>query len=214
MTSLRDIRLWLIVALALLCLIAIRNCTIDYQNTSEESTAAVSDDATDSETTVAQSENDTEDTAQDSAKLAENAESDAGESTETNQLLSEASQSSTASSESAETTNGESDTDAATAADATGNEDEVDTDGSVQANADTESDTSSSTAAKGGNTGESQVQIIKSELVEFKLGELSDTGEFGVDLTNDISTLREGLSDYGGRIGSLKQTIEKVRSEM
>ena len=84
----------------------------------------------------------------------------------------------------------------------------------MQANADGESDTSSSTAANGGNTGETQVQIIKSELVEFKLGELSNTGEFGVDLTNDISTLREGLSDYGGRISSLKQTIEKVRSEM
>ena len=210
MTSLRDIRLWLIVALALLCLIAIRNCTIDYQNTGEGSTAAISEDGADGDNTVAQSDSSTED----SANSAENVESAAGESTEANQLLSEASQSSTASSESAETTNGESDTDAATAADATGNEDEVDTDGSVQANADTESDTSSSTAAKGGNTGESQVQIIKSELVEFKLGELSDTGEFGVDLTNDISTLREGLSDYGGRIGSLKQTIEKVRSEM
>ena len=195
MTSLRDIRLWLIVALALLCLIAIRNCTIDYQNTGEGSTAAISEDGADGDNTVAQSDSSTED----SANSAENDESAAGESTEANQLLSEASQSSTASSGTTETTNGE---------------DEADTDGSVQANADGESDTSSSTAANGGNTGETQVQIIKSELVEFKLGELSNTGEFGVDLTNDISTLREGLSDYGGRISSLKQTIEKVRSEM
>ena len=206
MTSLRDIRLWLIVALALLCLIAIRNCTIDYQNTGEGSTAAISEDGADGDNTVAQSDSSTED----SANSAENDESAAGESTEANQLLSEASQSGTASSGTAETANGESDT----AADATGTEDEADTDGSVQANADGESDTSSSTAANGGNTGETQVQIIKSELVEFKLGELSNTGEFGVDLTNDISTLREGLSDYGGRISSLKQTIEKVRSEM
>ena len=211
MTSLRDIRLWLIVALALLCLIAIRNCTIDYQNTGEGSTAAISEDGADGDNTVAQSDSSTED----SANSAENDESAAGESTEANQLLSEASQSSTASSGTTETTNGESDTgESDTAADATGTEDEADTDGSVQANADGESDTSSSTAANGGNTGETQVQIIKSELVEFKLGELSNTGEFGVDLTNDISTLREGLSDYGGRIGSLKQTIEKVRSEM
>ena len=195
MTSLRDIRLWLIVALALLCLIAIRNCTIDYQNTGEGSTAAISEDGADGDNTVAQSDSSTED----SANSAENDESAAGESTEANQLLSEASQSSTASSGTTETTNGE---------------DEADTDGSVQANADGESDTSSSTAANGGNTGETQVQIIKSELVEFKLGELSNTGEFGVDLTNDISTLREGLSDYGGRISSLKQTIEKIRSEM
>ena len=206
MTSLRDIRLWLIVALALLCLIAIRNCTIDYQNTGEGSTAAISEDGADGDNTVAQSDSSTED----SANSAENDESAAGESTEANQLLSEASQSGTASSGTAETANGESDT----AADATGTEDEADTDGSVQANADGESDTSSSTAANGGNTGETQVQIIKSELVEFKLRELSNTGEFGVDLTNDISTLREGLSDYGGRISSLKQTIEKVRSEM
>lgn len=211
MTSLRDIRLWLIVALALLCLIAIRNCTIDYQNTGEGSTAAISEDGADGDNTVAQSDSSTED----SANSAENDESAAGESTEANQLLSEASQSSTASSGTTETTNGESDTgESDTAADATGTEDEADTDGSVQANADGESDTSSSTAANGGNTGETQVQIIKSELVEFKLGELSNTGEFGVDLTNDISTLREGLSDYGGRISSLKQTIEKVRSEM
>ena len=198
MTSLRDIRLWLIVALALLCLIAIRNCTIDYQNTGEGSTAATSEDGTDGDNTVAQSDSGTED----STNAAENDESATGVSTEANQLLSEA-----------ETTNVESDTgESDTAADATGTEDESDTDGSVQANADSESDTSSSTAANGGNTGETQ--IIKSELVEFKLGELSNTGEFGVDLTNDISTLREGLSDYGGRIGSLKQTIEKVRSEM
>lgn len=211
MTSLRDIRLWLIVALALLCLIAIRNCTIDYQNTGEGSTAAISEDGADGDNTVAQSDSSTED----SANSAENDESAAGESTEANQLLSEASQSSTASSGTTETTNGESDTgESDTAADATGTEDEADTDGSVQANADGESDTSSSTAANGGNTGETQVQIIKSELVEFKLGELSNTGEFGVDLTNDISTLREGLSDYGGRISSLKQTIEKIRSEM
>ena len=195
MTSLRDIRLWLIVALALLCLIAIRNCTIDYQNTGEGSTAAISEDGADGDNTVAQSDSSTED----SANSAENDESAAGESTEANQLLSEASQSSTASSGTTETTNGE---------------DEADTDGSVQANADGESDTSSSTAANGGNTGETQVQIIKSELVEFKLRELSNTGEFGVDLTNDISTLREGLSDYGGRISSLKQTVEKVRSAM
>lgn len=211
MTSLRDIRLWLIVALALLCLIAIRNCTIDYQNTGEGSTAAISEDGADGDNTVAQSDSSTED----SANSAENDESAAGESTEANQLLSEASQSSTASSGTTETTNGESDTgESDTAADATGTEDEADTDGSVQANADGESDTSSSTAANGGNAGETQVQIIKSELVEFKLGELSNTGEFGVDLTNDISTLREGLSDYGGRISSLKQTIEKIRSEM
>ena len=211
MTSLRDIRLWLIVALALLCLIAIRNCTIDYQNTGEGSTAAISEDGADGDNTVAQSDSSTED----SANSAENDESAAGESTEANQLLSEASQSSTASSGTTETTNGESDTgESDTAADATGTEDEADTDGSVQANADGESDTSSSTAANGGNTGETQVQIIKSELVEFKLRELSNTGEFGVDLTNDISTLREGLSDYGGRISSLKQTVEKVRSAM
>ncbi len=203
MTSLRDIRLWLIVALALLCLIAIRNCTIDYQNTGEGSTAATSEDGTDGDNTVAQSDSGTED----STNAAENDESATGVSTEANQLLSEA-ETTNVESDTGESDTGESDT----AADATGTEDESDTDGSVQANADSESDTSSSTAANGGNTGETQ--IIKSELVEFKLGELSNTGEFGVDLTNDISTLREGLSDYGGRIGSLKQTIEKVRSEM
>ncbi len=235
MTSLRDIRLWLIIALAVLCLIAVRNCTINYQNGSQDS--AVSEtEATASDAEVAKSESGNAD----SAKVAETDEETA---TEANQLVSQTEQSeasaksavSEGGNQNAADSSAEGNAEAAVAsaekqdaaesqpaeADTDSASEPETTDAAVSAtvNATSEQATESEAPAdSAGTTVQSgtttDVKVIKREIVEFKLGEVSKTGEFGVDLANDIATVREGLTEYGGRIGSLRQTIEKVRSAM
>jgi len=244
MTSLKDIRLWLIIALALLCLIAVRNCTINYQNadsdmpdsaaTASESDSAVVDKAKnqgESEDAAGSGTEDSESEAEVNklASTEESTKQNAIATTEQNASATDEEQSPVAAiattgseaedlntganladqqSESAATaeTNESSETEAS---DSTGSSE--DAAGTVEES--DEANSSSATDASSTNSEQTaQVQVIKREITEFTLGDLSQTGEFGVDLMKDIAVARDGLSDYDGRIESLRQFIDELQS--
>ena len=255
MTALRDIRLWLIIALAVLCLIALRTCTIDYSNTSDNIATVDGQSSTDN-ADVASVESDAEKSAEQNAEAEQAGDSVAAEvadnaagatertNTEVNKLVSEGdasqdekNEASAAVSDATTTSDGsgtessdqtESASAATTESDGSQENAEAGT-GSTDAGADAEasdsqtsdSQTPSAAVSEADDAGQANatadtatnIEVIKRELVEFKLGELSNTGNFGEDLTADIATVREGLGDYDGRIESLKAFVEQFRAD-